>query len=220
MSVDATVPRRARRRSILAALVAVVALGSVGGALALRGHGDQLRPSNPKTTYGLLLEPQDKSSVTLASIYLRHPGKTIEIISVTPLTSPNIQTLGTFTVWPQDYPTNRLLVGPGFPAPELKARHPAIGAKIPASETGRIPSDGGEPFPVTVGLGFRLGSGDLGVINGVQVVYKIDGKTTSELFREAVIVCAPPNRCAPAKGQTQDQFEDAALAQFGLLPKD
>jgi hypothetical protein len=219
--VDASPSSPKRRRRLILAAVATVTAAAIGGGLLLRGGGDGsgLVPTDPDLTYGMPLEPQDNATFTLAMIYLRHPGREVKILEVEPLTSPNIEYLGAFTVWPRDFSNNKLSIGPGFPPPELKVRH-ELGETVSAAETAFISTVSNKNVPLAVAVGFRLASGDLGAVNGIMVTYSLDGKRTSEIIRQAAIVCTGAPRCErPPEGVSEAENADKILRQFGLLPK-
>jgi hypothetical protein len=160
-----------------------------------------------------------KTSFTMSSLYLYDLGKDVQIVEVKARTSPNVEYLGAFTVWPRDFPTNKYLGGPDFPPARLKVRHP-IDETVPAAETTVLPEGYRKPPPLTVALGFRIASGDVGAVNGVRVIYKLGGKIKHHDFREAVIGCVQPNPCQSQEGTDHSEFEDQALRRFDLVPKD
>jgi hypothetical protein len=74
----------------------------------------------------------------------------------------------------------------------------------------------GAPGDLFVNAGFRLRSGDVGAVNGIRVTYRVGGKTKTQFFRHAVLVCKAPNTCERPNGGTE--YSQRILAQFGLVP--
>ena len=184
-----------------------------------RGGNDieQFVAADPEAGAVVPLEGQE--AFTLSTLDLYRPGAELHVLGVEALTSPNVQYVGAVNVWPRDSAKNALFTGPGFPAPEIKTHHP-LDEIVPASETD-IPALPGieRPPPLSVAVGFRLLSGDLGAVNGVRVTYTADGKKAVETFRVALIVCTKSRFCEPSKGESDSEFNDRVLNQFGLLPK-
>ena len=166
----------------------------------------------------ILKEPE--KTFTLSSLYIDHPGAELRVLTVEALTSPNVEYIGTVNIWPRDLATNALTVGPGFPAPELKKHHP-MDQVVPAVETDipAMPGISSQP-PLALAAGFRLVSGDIGAVNGVRAVFTVNGKKTEQIFRDAVIVCTKKRLCEPSQGESESEYNDRVLSQFGLLPQD
>lgn len=208
------------RRALPVALLAfVLLLAAVAGARWLRGSGeDAFGPTDPSTTYGVSLEKQE-TDFTMGAFYIQRPGVTLTVLEVTPLVSPNVEFLGAFTVWPRDVPGSALSIGSGFPPKEMTVRH-GLADVVPATETGFVPKgDPGTPAPLTVAVGFRIRSGSMGAVNGIQVVYKAGNRTVRQVFNQAAFVCIKPLRCTPPKGLSTSEWENQILRQFGLLPE-
>lgn len=204
------------RRAAIGGLVAALLLAGVGWALWLRSGVEEGVPSpgNPTATFTLASMKAGKTDFSLGTLVLNHPGKDLQVIAVRPLTSPNIEYLGAIAVWPRDLDGQYASSGgPGFPEARTESYHP-IGAVVPAAETGLVPPTWDRPPPVTVTAGFRLASGKVGAVNGVRVVYTVDGEKKSELFPHAVVACVKPQRCG---GQEDRDFEDNVLRQLGLF---
>lgn len=197
---------------------------SLAGLMALAGCGGAdgeaaFVAADPEAGYVVPLKKSDPT-FTLSSLYLRHPGQEIRVLEVRALTSPNVQYVGAVNVWPSDYRTTPLSVGPGYPAPELRVHHP-IDEAVPATATNLTPMPGVvEAPPLAVAAGFRVVSGDLGAVNGVRVVYTANGKKFTEDFRQTVIVCIKPRPCEEPTGTNFSTWQDGILRQFGLLPED
>lgn len=191
----------------------------VGGLAIARGGGDakEFVAADPVAGYTMPLDGSERT-FTLSSLYISRPGSELQVLEVQALTSPNVDYLGAVNIWPRDLATNALSVGPGYPAPEIKVHHP-IDEVVPAAETDvpALPGVASQP-PLALALGFRLTSGDLGAVNGVRVVYRANGRTAEETFRHALIVCTKPRLCEPAKGESESEYNDRVLSQFGLLP--
>ena len=63
------------------------------------------------------------------------------------------------------------MTGPGFPQKRVKVHHP-IHEIVPASETA-YREDGDVQWDVTIEAGFRLVSGEIGAVNGIQITYQV-----------------------------------------------
>lgn len=156
---------------------------------------------------------------TLSSIYIERPGE-VRILEVRALTSPNVEYLGAVNVWPSDYRTTPLSIGPGFPSPELKVHHP-IDVPVPMAEMNLAPQPGVTSSPpLAIAAGFRIVSGDLAAVNGVRVVYTANGKKFTETFRQAVIACVKPRPCDEPEGADFNTWQNQILTEFGLLPEE
>lgn len=206
-------PRPDRWRLWIAAGLAVaVVAGGATAAMALRGGGDDELPrQTPEATFRLENMKPGKTEFSLGAPNIVEAGKELRIISVKAAYSPNVEYLGAFAVWPRDHGGITFAGGPGFPAPSQKAHHP-IDAVIPAAETAFIPAGQKGPQPVTVTLGFRLLSG-AGAVNGVTIVYKVDGATKREHFRYAVTGCVKPEPC----DYDDRDFNTNLLRRYGLV---
>lgn len=202
----------------VAAVATAAVLGGVGVAVALKGGGEaELRPAAPDTYYAGVPITESTSEFTIGNLTIREPGRTVTVLSVTPLMSANVEYLGSFTTWPRDYAKQALSVGPGFPPKQMRVRH-ELQESVPAAETAfvRTGNTDGVPPPLAVAAGFRLRSGDVGAVNGIKVVLKVDGKTVTRIFREAAIVCLP--RCEDRPDWERSDFVSVILRQLGLLP--
>ncbi|GAA0609044.1 hypothetical protein GCM10009547_08860 [Sporichthya brevicatena] len=214
------VDRQSRRGRWLAlGIGAIVLAGALAGGLALTGIEEtpDFGPARPEAGYTMELEGRERA-FTLSALYLEHPGAELQVLEVEALTSPNVDYIGGVNVWPRDHAFNALSVGPGYPAPEIKQHHP-LTEVIPSTETDLEPLPGtSDPQPLSLALGFRLTSGELGAVNGVRVVYKADGKKRERIFRYALIVCTKTALCEPAGGENESDYNKRVLRQFGLLP--
>lgn len=192
-------------------LALVLATGGTVFALSGRGGDDELPRQRPEATFRLADMAAGESEFSLATPTILAPGKEVQIVSVKAAYSPNVEYLGAFAVWPRDHRGTTFAGGPGFPSPRQKVHHP-LDAVIPPSETAFVPEGQTEPQPVTVTLGFRLLSG-AGAVNGVTIVYKIDGKSTTEHFRHAVTGCVKPEPC----DHDDPEFNSDLLRRYGLV---
>lgn len=205
---------------LVGAVTAIAGLALAGGAVLWSNDSeDLLKPLNPQVTYGGVQMTADTQEFTIGNLRIERPGEEVTVLEVTALTSPNVEYLGAFTIWPRDFPTNKLVAGPGFPPERMKDRH-ALGEGASAVETAFVPpgDTDGQPPPLAVAAGFRLASGDVGAVNGVQVVYKVGDETVREVFREAAIVCLPS--CESRPDFAEADFNERILRQLGLLPKE
>ena len=213
-------PKSRRRLGVV--LTALVVAGACAGGIALARGDDggsvKFEAADPRAGYIMPLDGRERT-FTLSSLYIDRPGAEIQVLSVEALTSPNVEYIGALNIWPRDLATNALTVGPGYPAPEI-TKHHAVDEVVPAAETNLAPMPGtSSPQPLALALGFRLVSGELGAVNGVRVVYNADGEKVEEIFRHALIVCTKPRLCEPSRGESESEYNDRVLNQFGLLPK-
>ncbi|MGQ0464931.1 MAG: hypothetical protein ACT4QG_06385 [Sporichthyaceae bacterium] len=202
--------RRRRGQALLA--VSAVAASSVG-VLAWTGRGGEELPlRNPRVEY--LLHPMEpgKTEFSMGDFQILAPGKKVQILSVKALTSPNVEYLGAYAVWPRDQYRGRLSFAPGYPDEDQTHRHP-VEEVVPASETDHVSPTDGMLEPLTVTLGFRVRSG-MGGVNGISVVYKVNGKTKREYLGVAAVACVKPLTCEE-NGKPVDVV--TALRQLGLV---
>jgi len=210
---------RRRRIFVLAASFVLVALGASAWSLGHRGgSSDDLTPRHPSTVFGTDDLTPTNSTFSVVTAYIRAPGKTVEILRVQPVTTPNVTYLGAITVWPRDFKDSGTDGGMGFPTESQHTTHPALGVVVPASETTYTEPGNTDPTPLTVNAGFRLSSGDAGAVNGVKVTYRVGKKVKSERSRWAVVVCMKPCKRFP-RGNLLEQ-EAAVLAIFGMKETD
>ncbi|MGQ0468217.1 MAG: hypothetical protein ACT4QG_23230 [Sporichthyaceae bacterium] len=163
------------------------------------------------------LTPKQRD-VSLGAISIDEPGKEVEVLRVRALTSPNVEFLGAITTWPRDGRTSALGSALRFPAPDMTF-HPALGTVIPATETSYV--IGGEPEPrsVFVGAGFRLGSGQVGGVYGIEVTYRVGTKTRTARSRTANILCMAPCNNRP-EGLGLREWEKQISEQLGTVTHD
>lgn len=202
-----------RRGQALIVALAVAAAASAGAVFAgTRGDGEDLPRKSPRTTYGYnQMEPGAEFS--MGGVRIFEPGKIVQIVSAKALTSRSVEYLGAYTVWPRDYvpPPGTYA---GFPYADQKVRH-ELTEPIPASETARFDSDSPMSVPITVTLGFRILTG-MGGVNGIHLTYKVNGKTKTQYFPDAVIGCVKPLNCEDRPLTENDE----ALRELGLVRED
>lgn len=184
------VPSRTRRRTWLyvglaAALLSGAAVVDITGRRDSAG-GPRL---SPQTTVELTAMTPGQTEFSLATP-LSAAGKEVEILAIQTLISSNVELIGAVAVWPRDLDGTPSAGGLGYPP----RRHHPIKTVVPPAETSFIPTGFDEPPPITIALGFRLLSG-AGAVNGVTVVYRVDGETQRRHFRHAVIACLEPEPC-------------------------
>jgi hypothetical protein len=202
------------KSAIVTPVVIALLVAAVGGGLWMRRGGTpELKPTNPEVTYTTGTLPAGDTTFSLGDLLIERPGADVQVISVKPLTSPNVEYLGAFTTWPRDIGAEVWTGGPGFPGPNQKHLHD-LSEVVPAAEFLAGPN------AMSVTVGFRITSGDIGVVNGLLLTYKVGGKTKHRIAREAIIACVQPNPCDPTGDQDRSDWEESALRQFGLLPKD
>lgn len=206
------------------AVAAAVTAGSAGGALWLV-RGEQFPRKDPEIT--TVLPPFSPGSDTKFSIGLDilDKGQDIEIFEVKARTTPNVEFLGAYGIWPRDLDPaqGQPGVSVGFPT-GTRSRHRAFGVIVPAAELDFRPAGFRRPGDLFVQAGYRLTSGDIGGLLGLKVRYKVGGKTKSEYFPWGVIVCVKPHRCG-GSGDSLDlpgdrDFYQRAYVQLGLVPAD
>jgi hypothetical protein len=191
---------------ILASLAVALATASLGGWWLHDRGSDGPTVYYPDVDYGLHPLDPSATSFTLGSIYITEPGKDPQVVSVRPICSDNLDYLGGFVVWPSDQHDSRLGVGPGFPSPSQPHRHP-LDQLIPAAETSYSGADsGGKPWPLTVSVGFKFGSGDRALVDAVQVTYRVGGEIRHMLVKHAVIACVAPRNCAQPDNESDKQY--------------
>ncbi len=208
-------------RRTIAAVAVLVALAVAGGFGWWRSAADERLPINGASIGAVMELPKKQPAFTMGAFLIDRPGTEITVLEVSPRTSPNVEFLGAFTVWPRDEPDNKLTTSRGFPPPrrlfDPAVRHP-LGEPIPATETAHIP--GGvynEPPPVRVMAGFRIRSGDLAAVKGVEIEYRVNGKKVRELFDHEIIACVDPLPCDPPAGTSSTEWHNQIFGQFGLL---
>lgn len=176
-----------------------------------------LTPTRPETT--LIGPPITAKDPTFhAAVYLDHPGAEIRVLDVDALTSPNVSFLGAVAVWPRDLKGENVGSGPKFPPPGIRGHH-AVEEVIPAGETAFVPKGWDGPASVAIAFGFRLNGVEDGAANGMRIVYEVDGKRKTELYRIAIIACPPPKGCRGATKADDPEFTDDILRRYGLVPE-
>lgn len=207
-------PAAAAKRSAVAIGVALLALTS---ACSSGSGAGALKPSKPETTF--IAPPITAKNPTFhQSLDLDYPGTEIKVLEVTALTSPNVTYLGAVAVWPRDLKEASVGGGPEFPPPGIKGHH-ALEEVIPATETSFVPKGFEEPASVAIAVGFRLNGSDVGAVNGMRLVYEVDGKKKMELRRIAIIVCFQKKTCDSSNFDRNPHYDKAILRMYGLLPE-
>lgn len=211
-------------RRALAAGAVLVTLAVAGSLLWWRSTADEALPINGASVGAVMILPKNQPDFTMGLFLIERPGAEVTVVEVKPYTSPNVEFLGAFTVWPRDEPDNKLQASRGFPPTPPRShfdpavRHP-LGEVIPATETAHIPDDPDftRPPPVRVMAGFRIRSGDVAAVKGVEIEYRVNGKRVRELFDHEIIACVDPSPCEPPAGMSESAWQDQILRQFGLL---
>lgn len=158
-----------------------------------------------------------KGDFTYGMMYIDEPGKDVRIVSVTPLTSSNVQFLGASTIWPRTKAYGMQGRGPGYPMEGAIELHP-VAETIPASETSYLEGPHrAAPDSITVLAGFRLLSGDIGAFNGVQLTYTADGETVRKVYDYAALLCHQQEHCWAPEGNTHYRWSEQVLRDFGLV---
>lgn len=172
-----------------------------------------LKPSRPTTTF--IGPPITAKNPTFhQAVDLDFPGSEIRVLDVSALTSPNVTFLGAVAVWPRDLKKENVGGGPEFPPPGNRGEHP-VDQVIPAAETAFVPAGRDAPASVAIAFGFRMNGEGTGAVNGMRIVYEVDGKRKVEVRKIAIVACLP-KRCGDRV--SQPGFSDSVLRQYGLLP--
>ena len=157
-----------------------------------------------------------KGDFSFAGMYIDEPGKDVQIVSVTPLIASNVEFLGASTIWPRTTPYGMQPQGPGYPHEGAIALHPTAEV-IPASETSYVELPGREkPRSIRVLAGFRLLSGDIGALNGVELTYTADGKTVRQVYDYAALLCHTKEHCSAPDGANY-YWPARVIRDFGLV---
>lgn len=197
-------------------IAATALIAASGAAWATRDDDKKLRPTDPTTVYaGPLVDKTGAFHMT--PVRIDHPGKTITVLEVEALTSPNVEYLGAVVIWPGDLVHGNVGVSPSFPPRKVRGHH-ALGETASAVDTMVVPPKFGEPGAVSVVAGFRFRGDEVGAVNGFRVVYKVGGKKIIELVDHAAIVC--PESCKKLPGWRDSDFAEDTLARLGLMPDD
>lgn len=175
-----------------------------------------LKPTRPAFTFtGPPLTAKDRNFHQ--ALYLDYPGAEIRVLDATALTSPNVTFLGAVLVWPRDLKSGNVGGGPKFPPPGIRGHH-RLDEVVPATETTFVAEGSSGPASVTIVFGFRLDGTEDGAVNGMRIVYEVDGERKTELHRIAMIACPPPQGCRGAGRMDDPEFTDNVLRRYGLLP--
>ncbi len=171
--------------------------------------------AEPEQRHETVIVSKQAPEFSSGALYLDEESGDLTIISVTPLTTANVQFLGARSIWPSaDGPYGNWQVpGRGFPRPQVKESHP-VTETIPASEAG-YHDEYGNHHSVRLVVGFRLTSGDIGAVNGIEVVYRVGDRTVITLFRTANLVCFELAKCQDDNLQSL-RYSDA-IADLGLI---
>lgn len=209
MTPRATRSRTARLLGAMAPTVAMtLALVGCGGS-----DGPALKPTRPEATFiGPPITTKDPTFHQ--AVDLDFPGSEIHVLDVSALTSPNVTFLGAVAVWPRDLKKGSVGGGPKFPPPEIRGDHP-VDQLIPAAETAFVPEGWDGPASVAIAFGFRMNGEGTGAVNGMRIVYEVNGKRKVEVRKIAIVACLPKH-CGDRS--TELGFSDGVLRQYGLLP--
>lgn len=198
---------RKASRPLWAAVLAIVFAAAAGFGFWSHGRG----PGGPEVYYPAVdftlhpLEPA-ATSFTLGAISITEPGQDVQVLSVRPIYSDNLDYLGAFTVWPRDQRDSSLGVGPGFPAKEQPHRH-SFDELVPAAETEfGITNTDPLPYPLTISIGFRVRTGDRALLDAVDVTYRAGSVVKHMLVKNAVIACVAPRNCAQPGNESDKAY--------------
>lgn len=200
------------------AVMAVVVLlaATAGTTLWLTREHEVRLGAGPEQWHDSVIVTKNAPEFSSGALYLdTKPGDgDVVIVSVTPLTTANVQYLGARAIWPSaDGPYGNWQVpGRGFPRPQIKESHP-ITERIPASEAG-FTDEWENHHSIRLVVGFRLTDGDIGAFNGVEVIYRVGERTVRQLFRVANLACFELQHCQDDNLQSL-QYSNT-LADLGL----
>ena len=207
---DADQPTAPRRRGWAVAIAVASGLLALG-AYSVFGRGGLPDPVRPEVTY--VTGPTSVGQpATLGGLLLEYPQHAdIEIVSVEPNLSENVEVIDTLAVFPVPVGYSGGVDGANFPpqhAGEQVDYRPALEQTFRAAQVG--PDD--EAGVVALHVGVRATSGELGGLNGVSVRYRVDGQLQTRYFPHALVLCLQQDRC--------DDDGEEALRSMGLLPDD
>ncbi len=161
-------------------------------------------------------EPTKPTEFSLVALSMNAAGKTVEILEVRPVATPNVEYIGSIAVWPNEAKGNTSDGGPGFPPATVKKHHPALGVVIPPSATGHLYPGEAKPRDLVVNAGFRLTSVESGAVNSIEVVYRVDNEVRRERSRTGVVACVKP--CADEEKYKSDliEWQRGLFARYGI----
>ncbi|MGQ0625824.1 MAG: hypothetical protein ACT4PP_14395 [Sporichthyaceae bacterium] len=187
-------------RVAICAAAAVLALGITAGTVdALNEQGPRLGAAPELVFDDLPLSPA-APDFSLAGHFPEQDGE-IVVHSVTPLMSANVAYLGASMARTRPVRRSNLVADAGYPQPALRITRP-LGTAIAGTKQ------------VIVMAGFRLLSEQVGAVNGLEVVYSVDGRRKRTLFPYAAIVCFDRPSCAPRGAQYG--WQEQTLHRLGV----
>jgi hypothetical protein len=193
-------------------IVTLILIATVVGTIRLTDNDNRLG-TMPDQFWRSVEVNRNAGEFSIQAMYIEAPGDDVTILNVTPLTSANVEYLGAVAIWPRDFPTEWQVTGPGFPQKRVKVHHP-IHETIPATETA-FREQGDVQWDVTIEAGFRLVSGEIGAVNGIQITYKVGDRVMREVFKRATLACFDMNVCNGDFGVAGGREE--LLDEMGLL---
>lgn len=214
---DTKPPSPRGRQALVIALAASLLAGSVAAAWWVR----RVPIERGWSSYGGVLEPLDPKNPTFseASVWFEDPKGDVQILAVEPRTSPNVEFLGAYTVWPRSRAGtgHDTMVGLGFPLEDqLKHGTHRFDERIPHSEFEKVADPAWRYASLTVGL--RIASGDVGVLDGILVTYRIgNDKKRKAFFHHSILGCVKPHPCDGPDKNGLD-FKDQIFESFGFRP--
>jgi hypothetical protein len=194
-------------------------MGALVMGLAACIGGDGFKAGHPGAIGVLEPLPLKNPTFTVNAVTIEAPGKEVEVLRVRALATPNMQMLGTQTTWPRDARGSSILSAMGYPSPSVKTYHPAIGVVIPAAETAFVHQGESEPRSVFVNVGFRLASGDVGLVHAMEVTYRAGAKTKTERSHTATLACISPCKAEP-EDVAPSEWEQAVRKDLGVVTSD
>jgi hypothetical protein len=161
-------------------------------------------------------KPGKPTEFSLVALSVNVAGKTVEILEVRPVATPNVEYIGAIAVWPDEAKGNTSDGGPGFPPATVTKHHPALGVVVPASATGYLYPGESAPRDLVVNAGFRLTSAESGAVNSIEVVYRVDGEVRRERSRTGVVACVDPCTDADTYAGSLVEWQRALFARHGV----
>jgi hypothetical protein len=195
-------------------LVVLAVLATVAATVQLSADRTVRLGTDPDFLHDPVIVSTAKPEFSSAALYLDEEKADVTILSVTPLTTANVQYIGARSIWPSGlaHYGNWQVPGRGFPRPQVKDSH-AITETIPAAEAGYVDGFGHHKW-VILEAGFRLTSGDVGAINGIEVVYRAGDRLVHKVYRSAVLVCFQTEKC---EDDNLQRLGEDTLAALGLI---
>ncbi len=209
-------PVRAGR--IVPTLSAVGLLGF--GLAACGGSADAFEAGSPRRLGSIEDLTPKRPDFALGAAEIVEPGKTVEVLRLRALVTPNMRLLGGLTTWPRDGQDSAIDSGLGYPPSVVATHHPAFGTVVPAAETAYVLSGETEPRPVFVVMGFRLADGEVGLVHDMEVTYRVGDDVRRVRTSRAAIACMSPCRAANDYRSSLRAWDEQLRDKWGVVVLD